>query len=222
MKVAVVIPFRDRGDANRRRNLDAVVQHLDGCGFIPWVVDDGRHGPFNRSAAYNAGRALYQADVYVWHEADMLVPPANLRDAVDLAAAEPGLVVPFTEYRALSEQDTWRARTGADPAGFTPEHVVCNGASVGAVGVTSEATMRTVGRWDERFRGWGFDDNAMFRAFSVTAGPPRWVNGTAYHLWHHPGNEASGADALATSLNHERWCLYRDAVTADQIRALTA
>lgn len=222
MKVAVIVPFRDRGDADRKANLFHTLYHLDACGFIPWLSDDFRSGPFNRSAAYNNGRALHPADVYVWHEADILVPHQQLRDAIEMAAAEPGLVVPFTEYRALSPEDTVKVRGGADPAGFTPEHVVKNGASIGAVGVCSEASMAAVGRWDEKFAGWGFDDNAMFQAFRVAAGPPRWVDGTAYHLWHKPGNEASGADAVATSLNHDRWCLYRDASTADEIRALTA
>jgi len=102
MNVAIVIPFRDRGnDPLRPANLRCVIEHWDGCDVPVWLSDDGRVGDaqFNRSQAYNRGAWFVDADVVVFAEADMLVPYSQIRQAVAMAAAAPGLVVPFIQYR---------------------------------------------------------------------------------------------------------------------------
>jgi len=230
----VIVPFRDKGDPWRAKNLGTVLEHLDQCGFDPHIVDDGRTGqaPFNRSAAYNRGIQAHPADVWVCHEADMLIDPEQLTTAVELAAAQPGLVVPFNTRNELSRTDTERVHRGADHRAFTPEYVMGDGRSVGAVNVVSAATMRLVGRWDEAFEGWGFDDRAMARAFKVVTGrDTRAVPGIGWHLWHVPGWSVEsrfrgGAhipphEHEATVRNERRYRRYRRASTPDQIRALT-
>lgn len=219
----IVVPWRDKGDRDRRANFDAVLDHLTGLGVGPVAVaDDGRLGPFNRSAAYNRGRAAHPSDVYVWHEADMLLPADQLEAGVRLALESPGLVVPFTEYRYLSAADSGAVRDGQPPEAFRPEFLMGGGKSIGAVGITSEETMRLVGRWDEKFAGWGHDDNAMFRAFTLCAGPARWVEGPGYHLWHPPGMQTPVVEEQdATNDNYRRWLAYKAAATPEEVRALT-
>lgn len=238
MRVAVIVPWRDKGDAWRAANLATVLNHLEvaDLGDVE-VYSDGRDGcaPFNRSAAYNRGYAdRGDADVFIFHEADMLIPPAQLRTAVELAADDAGLVVPFDTYRYLSPLDTRAVRAGTYPyLSAVPESVMSNGRSNGAVNVVSAATMRAVGCWDECFEGWGFDDRAMARAFEVaTSNPTRYVPGPGVHLWHKPGWSVEsrfrgGSDVpvhehLATVRNECRYRRYREAMTPDAIRALTA
>jgi hypothetical protein len=219
----VIVPWRDKGSPERRANFEFVHARLLADGWSVTVASDGQDGPFNRSAAYNAGRAQAPADVYVWHEADMLIPRAQLERGIELAAESPGLVVPFTEYRYFSYSDSCRILDGHPPEGFQPEHVMADGISIGAVGITSEATMRAVGQWDERFAGWGHDDNAMFAAFRVAAGRPRWVEGPGLHLWHPPGmQDPRREEQHATEQNYNRWLRYKNAESADLVRALTA
>src|SRR5512139_2601403 len=103
--VAIVIPWRDKGDAARADNFDIVYSYLRDLALGPVIVaGDGRSGmaPFNRSAAYNHGASSLDADVYVFIEADLLVPADQLFAAVRQASELPGLVVPFSEYRYLS------------------------------------------------------------------------------------------------------------------------
>jgi hypothetical protein len=98
-----------------------------------------------------------------------------------------------------------------------------DGASIGAVGITSEATMQSVGRWDECFSGWGHDDNAMFRAFGVCSGRSGWVEGPAWHLYHDPGMQSPVTEEQdATNANYARWLRYKNEEDPAQIRALTA
>lgn len=234
--VVVVIPWRDKGDPHRKANFDLVLDRLLDLDIGEVLVcDDGQtSGPFNRSAAYNAGRRHRpKADVYVWHEADMLVSATQLRSAIGLAAREPGLVVPFNTYAYLSETSTAQVLDGHPVTALPVDYVMNDGRSVGAVGVTSTATMQAVGQWDERFIGWGYDDRAMCQAFHIATGhDTRYCPGYGFHLYHEPGWAAGdrfygGAENIAmdeqqaTEANKRRLQRYREARTPDQIRALT-
>jgi hypothetical protein len=227
----VVIPFRDRGiDPRRSRNLARV---LDWWADSPWpvmVVDDGRAGDaqFNRSAAYNRGAEAARdagASVVVYTEADMLIPHGQVAAAIQAAKGSPGLVVPFTTYRYLSERDSELVCDGTLAADVAvPESEMGDGASMGAVNVVSMASLDAVGGWDENFEGNWYDDNAMERAFAVCCGVRRHVPGPAWHLYHLPGwtgDHLSEADRAATEANRRRWERYAAAGTPEQIRALT-
>lgn len=234
--VVFCVPWRDKGDTARADNLDIVHTHLRDLNLGDIIIEsDGRTGnaPFNRSAAYNRA-AAHAADVYVFTEADLLVPRTQLQQAIHQATTTPGLVVPFSEYRYLSARQTCRVRAGTVTAWTAdPERVMANRRSVGACNVVSRHTLTEVGQWDETFDGWGYDDRAMDRAFAVTSGQPtRFIDGPAVHLWHVPGWEADGRFAGgtpdlppherdATRRNADRYQRYKQARTAAQIRALT-
>jgi hypothetical protein len=229
MNVAIVIPFRDRGnDPLRPANLRCVIEHWDGCDMPVWLSDDGRVGDaqFNRSQAYNRGAWFVDADVVVFAEADMLVPYSQIRQAVAMAAAAPGLVVPFIQYRYLTPEDSCLVRAhDIKPGECIPESTMDNGESIGAINVVSRETLDAIGRWDEVFEGAWYDDVAMKIAFEVCAGLTRWVDGPAWHLWHKPGlggSHLTAEDEAATARNKERLELYRQATTPERIRELTA
>lgn len=152
----------------------------------------------------------------------MLIPDAQLELAVELALSAPGLVVPFTEYRYYSWPDSCHIVEGHPVEGFRPEMVMADGTSIGAAGVTSEETMKSVVQWDESFSGWGYDDNAMFRAFEVCAANPRWVEGPGHHLWHPPGMATPVAEEIAaTDSNAARWLRYKNEEDPEAVRSLT-
>lgn len=227
--VAVIIPFRDRGiDPLRKANLDRVVDHSRVYTKTPTVVSDGRDGDaqFNRSAAYNAGvRECPDAEVFVFTESDMLLDYTQIDQAVCLARETPGLVVPFTQYRYLTPEDSELVRADqVQPATCWPESTMDDGKSIGAINVVSRDTLDLIGQWDECFEGNWYDDNAMHRAFEVCAGPTRWVDGPAHHLFHLPGwkgDHLTDADRAATARNKARYDLYRKAQTPERIRELT-
>ena len=228
MTVAVVVPYRDRGiDPLRSANVITTGQWWRDFGDELIFVSDDRFGDaqFNRSAAYNKGCALTEADVFVFAESDMLVPLQQVQEAVELAESAPGLVVPFTDYHYLSERDSRDVRVGyAQPQDCLPESIRGGGASIGAVNVLSRETLTTVGGWDEVFEGSWYDDTAMRIAFDVAAGPTRWVSGPGYHLYHLPGwtgSHLTNEDRAATEANKQRLHLYEQAETAQRIRELT-
>lgn len=227
MAVVVCIPFRDRGtDPLRRANLEYVRDYWCGFGDVV-VVDDGRHGdePFNRSAAYNRAAAATDADILVYVEADFLVPYEQVRQAISMAASGAGVVVPFTDYRSLTAEDSERVRAGVkDPAACVPGRRIMS--EFGPATVMSRATLEAVGCWDEGFSGHGYDDLAMGLAFELAAGPTRFVGGPGYHLHHLPGYEGahlSNADRAAIADNKQRFRLYQQArrKAAQEVRQFT-
>lgn len=229
MSVAVVIPWRDRGlDPLRSGNLARVRGHWSGYRAPLLIADDDRCGDaqFNRSAAYNSGAAAAgDADVLVFTEADIIIDFAQINEAVALAAQSPGLVIPFSEFRAITPEDShWVRLESADPAACESRTVKGYRGSIGAVNVLSRKAFDAVGGYDTHFEGAWYDDDAMKIAFEVCCGPTRWVDGPAYHLHHWSGGHGthlSTADRLATARNRQRLSLYRRARTAEQIRALT-
>lgn len=239
MKVAFVIPFRDRGkDPNRPRNLDAARTWLEHVGLGPVVVSgDGRDGDaqFNRSAAYNRGAAEMDADVTVFYESDLLVPRAQLVDGIRLAGEAPGLVVPFSNFMAVTERYTpWvraEVQLGRIPRGLDDvrpefaEQVRGDRKSTGAVNIVSRETLTAIGQWDEQMAGAWFDDDAMEIAFRTCAAPTRFVDGPGWHMYHlsgASGGHLTAEDRAATAANKARWLLYRAAVgDPEKIRKLT-
>jgi hypothetical protein len=229
MTNAVIIPFRDRGtDPLRQLNLACVQYHwVNEHGITPRIVSDGRDGDqqFNRSAAYNHAANTTDADVLVFTEADMLISPRQIREAIALATETVGLVVPFTERHEFGPDDSARIRDHTkQPNQCHAEVVKPKPRRTGAINVLSRDTLNLVGQYDEQFEGSWWDDRSMHIAFDICAGPTRWIDGPAWHLYHLPGYEGehlTPEDKAATARNRERWQLYTHAQTPDQIRRLT-
>lgn len=226
--VAVVIPFRSRGnDPLREQNLARVLTEWRENGYEPIVVSDGRRGSdaFCRSAAYNQAVEMVDADVYVFTESDLIIRPEAIEMAVDLAVEEPGLVIPFSEFRSLGEKDSRLIRHfAADPSSCLTSVVRGYRGSIGAINVVSRESYDLIGAYDEGFEGAWYDDDAMKIAFEICCGPTRWVDGPAYHLYHLSGGRGghlTDEERAATMKNSIRYEQYQSASTADEIRLLT-
>lgn len=224
----VIIPFRDRGiDWRRSANLKASLQWWRSRGIEPIVVDDGFSGDeqFNRSRAYNRGAGISKAEILCYIEADLLVPANQLYDAIRMAAERPGLVVPFSRFMAMIERDTEFVRAGLiPPAQACAQQMRGDNQSIGAANVVTRESLGMVGGFDEGFAGHAYDDDATELAFRLCCGPTRFVAGASYHMHHLPGalyGQASEADLAATERNRQRFELYKQAKTPEDIRRLT-
>lgn len=227
--MSVIIPWRDRGrDPLRKANLHRALRHwADFPAPVHVVSDGGSNGDsFNRSRAYNRGAAATDADIIVYAESDLLVDHDQIRDGIELAAAEPGLVVPFSRFMAITPEDSVRVRDHRiDPLDAVADQVRGECGSIGAVNIVSRETIVAIGQWDERFAGAWYDDDAHAHAFATCCGPTRFAAGPGYHLYHLPGasgDHLSDADRAATDRNRRRYERYLGASTPQQIRELTS
>lgn len=229
MSKKIYIPFRLRDGADMRRgaNLNVVLGWWYSHGYEPVVVSDGGSGDaqFNRHRAYNTAVAENpNEDVFVFSEADMLIHPDQIEEAKDKALTASGLVVPFTEYRYLSDKVTahirdcytdlpddelaeWWSLPVSDPFSvfdMRPESVMKDGKSIGAVNVVSRKTLYTTGGFTESTSGNWYDDNIVDEGFAFLTRRTRFVRGPAMHLYHLPGwtgDHLTPEDRAATQHN---------------------
>lgn len=230
-KIKVVIPFRQREGADPRRaaNLEVVLAWWWVNGFDPVVQSDGLDGDsqFNRHRAYNlAVERFPEADVFVFAEADMIIHPSQIISAVHMADKPPGLVVPFTQYRYLSDGTTdeirykfhvlkrdmlaeWWAMTPDNPVSIfceDAESVMEDGRSIGAVNVVSARTLNLTGGFTEATSGNWYDDRIIEEGFAFLTAPTRFVTGPAVHMYHLPGwkgDHLTEEDKAATLRNKQ-------------------
>lgn len=230
MNVKVVIPWRDRGkDLRRGANLEVVQSWWYGLGYDVVIQSDGLEGdaPFNRHRAYNlAVERFPETDVFVFAEADILLPASQVRDAIAEAMGEIGIVVPFTQYRYMSDTATgfirdyyydhspgdiatWWALEATDHRSLfamNPESTMEDGKSIGAVNVISRLSIEMAGGFTEMTSGNWYDDNITEETFRHFTKKTRHIEGPATHLYHLPGwkgDHLSTEDQQATAWNKQ-------------------
>lgn len=200
------------------------------------IEGEHRDGVFNRSAAINvAASEAGDWELAIIADADTLVAVPQLQDAVALARRTQRLVAAFHEVHELSERATrWilEDTEARDEAGLSAMASVsgCERVRRGSDDPTTvqssmlvvpRAVWDAVGGFDEKFVGWGCEDNAFWRACELLTGEPKRVHGPAWHLWHPSGRPANAAD-LDYQRNQWRYRLYANALCAEDVRRLRA
>lgn len=223
MKVSLAIPYRS-DDPARILALQRVLLHygdlLDaGVANIHVTANEGK---FSRTAARNVAVeeaiAADQPDVVAVIDADCIVPLGNLLDGCRSAVERQIAVLPHDHFLELTQQGTQRALHEPDFGKWRESWCVQpdfgrsrpSGVVIFPVGV-----WRSVGGYDERFSGWGYEDAAMLLALQISGGWSRG-KGEIWHLWH-PAGERSIVNLDDKKLFNR----YREAVSDERVlRAL--
>jgi len=178
----IVVPWRDT-DPDRAQAFEFVSTRLHT--LLPdarLILADSGHEPFNRAASRNHGVTLADEGVVVICDADTIPEVEPLHAAINAAAADGLLHLPYTHYRALSKAGTTAARGGTKLRGCHAElETTC---SQGGILVMRADTWQAAGGMDERFTGWGFEDAAFHAAVRTVHGDVIRHAGTIHHLWH--------------------------------------
>ncbi len=219
VKVLVVIPFypgdNEEQSRQRTRNLRHVLRLYEDC-YPEWerVIATDYAIPFSKAFANNqvifTGKILRTSfpDVLLFNDADSLCSPQAIRNAVDMAHSQPGLVRAFRHYRRLTEVYTENLRYWRD-AFNQPYDWHMDGSLSHACIAVRYSCYKQVGGYDPRFRAWGYEDLAadiMFGAFWQA----RYVNtGTVVHLHHKPTEgdpRFASYQAANEQLYYKRYC----------------
>jgi hypothetical protein len=184
LRVLVAIPWRPQPDRVYAHHLtrERYAELLPGVD----IVDvDTEHDPFCLAGCRNKGVRLAEdmaADVVVLGDADTLPEREPLLAAIE-GAARDGLVhLPYTQYWSLRGDGTAQYRRGVPLERCN--HFEVPGACSG-VYVASPATWWAHGGQDERFLGWGAEDAAFWSAHVALLGSePVRHEGRVYSLTH--------------------------------------
>lgn len=188
------------------------------------IEGESPEGPFNRAAAINdAARKAGNWDVAIIADSDAWVPEQNLDQAIIQARKTGKLVSALSEVYELDE-DTSRHVTSC---GFLAldhtrvERVRTRDLETQSLCVVVPRPLfEAVQGFDERFIGWGGEDNAFWRACEIVGGTPERIPGPAYHLWHPSGAPANKAQDPLYRANWDLWTKYSKARTVEDLRRI--
>jgi hypothetical protein len=165
--------------------------------FPDWPLVEGHHvtGLFNRSAAINTAAELAgDWDVAVVIDADVIIHPPNVVEAVKQARGSGRMTMPFETRRDLNARGTQLVLSGYEGdwkryVRRTYEH------QTSSVVVIPRRLWDDIGGFDEGFRGWGLEDTAFAIAAETLTGQPiaRGIAGDAWHLYHRTAPEKHGS-----------------------------
>lgn len=195
----IAMPWRDIGCEWRRQAHDYAVDYWSRFGVV--VEADAGGELFSRADSLNQAVRASTESVVVAVDADMLIPEAQIAEAVRLAEDSHGMVVPFDEARYLGAIETRKVYGGVPPWLADPQWRFRPQSStpcLGGCNVLSMATLDAVGGWPTGFAGWGCEDLAFADACSKVA-PVRRVSGPMVHLHHPKGGDYVAPQTLAAN-----------------------
>lgn len=179
-----------------------------------------RQGQWSKGAAVEyardalrsaVARGAPDADVYVVHDADVVVHPEALTAAVEVVArGQAAWAVPHGTVRRLSEQRTALVLAGEAELETSRQFTRYPYTGIAGGGITVvRADVYEDCPIDARFLGWGAEDECWGWALNVLHGPPWRGDAALWHLWHpHPAPRSRHGTSKAS---HDLWLAYRHA-----------
>jgi hypothetical protein len=138
------------------------------------------------SGSRNDGVNLAKKDgcnVIVLNDADTFPQIGPLLESIQAAANDNKVHLPYNQYRFLYEDDTKKFLSGI-PLEECDSHILDEDACSG-VNVFSLSAWDSIGGGDEKFKGWGREDNAMNYVHTIVHGTPYVRHkGVAFSLYH--------------------------------------
>lgn len=184
----ICMPWRDSGDRWRQQAKEWCLQYWQEADLQ--VVEGNGN---SRSAMCNdAAKIAIEsgANVLIFADADTWGPISQITDAIRAAVETGQLVHAFTSYTKLDSSQTQRA-TRTEPSRVRPERLTrtarSKGGHVSGLTVVPVELWKRLGGFDERFVGWGFEDQAFHLAAEVLADGTQRIEGQAIH-WYHRGD----------------------------------
>jgi GT2 family glycosyltransferase len=232
--VSILTTFRGDGGA-RDRNLAAVLDWLHPIPEAEIIVveQDRRPsmeaavaargmshcfafnpGPFNKSWGLNVGFRRCRGEVVVVADADIIMDRDALESGNAACRSEFAAVKPYDRLIDLTLEDTERVLTGWHPepgqrSGEKPNRegigeFIC---FCGGLFVIRREVYEELGGFDERFAGWGGEDDAMTIKLQTLISTTHVVaDRTAWHLWHERQRDGSSSPALYAK---NRWLVHQ-------------
>lgn len=145
---------------------------------------------YNRSEARNNAFQSADGEILIITDADTATSHQNVLDAVDLVSRTQSWVIAHRTYHSLTQEYTdalLQDRPDVQLRPPFPSHWTMRNKSQAGVLVMPREAYETVEGYDERFNGWGYEDNAFAEKLDKKWSPALRTSGEVVHLWHERG-----------------------------------
>lgn len=188
-ELGIVIPYRnDYGYRERiiNYNICRLRRLLPDAQII---VQDAKDSIFNRSQARNIGASKSYRKYLLLLDADTVFNVGQIVKGIEIIKAGVApWVIAYQDYYSLTEAASMKLMNMDDPCIELGEpqagEFMFKLKSFAGVLLMEKKVFDEVGGYDERFIGWGYEDNAFKDKMDTLHGSFQRVDGRAYHLWH--------------------------------------
>jgi uncharacterized radical SAM superfamily Fe-S cluster-containing enzyme len=177
----------------RRPDVEIVVAEWDGthavdCEHVKRVEGIGQ---FTRSRARNAALAAATGEMICFLDSDMIMTTDAWEESIETAKRY-DCYSPFTKFKRLGKLKTqnrinqdhtfnWALPVNNDIGGSLAQ---LKGNLTGGIFICKRSFIESVNGWDERFKGWGYEDIALCKHAERGGYKVGWGLHQALHLFH--------------------------------------
>lgn len=147
--------------------------------------------PFSKAKAVNEAVKKSKGDILVITDADIFYDPLLLERCIKELESHPW-IIPYNEILNIHRKST-SDLLEVEPQWPIPINVETRQRTHGprlrgGVNIVPRKHFEAVGGFDERFVGWGAEDDAFAATLKHLCGRYKRMDGTIYHLWHPHNN----------------------------------
>lgn len=186
----IIIPFHSK-DTFRKKDLHVVMNYyktlFPNTDMI--IASDG-NDPYSKSSAINKAVKKTKTECIAIIDADILCPKNAMLSGLKLLKSFP-LILPYNNVCDLSRH---MSEVLYDKPYYALNTSMLHGKNrhnnksvpVGGINLINKTCFMKINGFDERFTGWGGEDDAFVAASDTICGPHKRLTGNIYHLWHPP------------------------------------
>lgn len=186
--VSVLIPFRP-DEPYREKAFKWILE------FYKKMLPDAEicigscnSGLFCKSAAVNEAAEKSTRNIFVIADADIIFDPQSIEHSLFLLE-EAAWVIPYTQVLDISKNSTDKLLRRKPFWPGTAENLEVTKRTpraVGGLNIVPRKHFEAVGGWDERFFGWGGEDDSFCYTLDTICGKHKRLQKDILHLWHKP------------------------------------
>ncbi|MDP4105998.1 MAG: galactosyltransferase-related protein [Bacillota bacterium] len=187
-KVSILIPFvsndEDRNEAFKwvKKFYENTLPEAEIC------IGVTEADPFSKSKAVNHAASLATRDIFVIADSDIIYDPSLILQSVRLIEKHPW-VIPYQKVFNLDAESTAELLKYEPvwPIPFVYSGRQRPQMGWGGINIVQRHQFERVAGFDERFQGWGGEDDAFAFSLLYLFGRPYRIDTSIFHLWHPPG-----------------------------------
>lgn len=190
--LSVLIPYRPDGGPRDEIFAWLLARYEKLLPEAEICIGENGDEPFSRSKARNDAYRKATGRYFLVADADTLFHRSQIEHALDCVKGTRAWMLPYKWYYNLSYEYTTEVLKSAPdvtiPEPNNPSQWEHRIESWAGLLVMPRMAYEEVGGYDERFVGWGYEDNSFQLALDAIWGPfQRMDDGYCLHLWHPPG-----------------------------------
>lgn len=191
MQISIIIPFlSDNGD--RDLAFDWVKEYYKRILPSADICAGSSEKPFNKAQAINKAVQNASGNILILVDADIICSPEAILKSIRMLKKHTW-VIPYKKVLDISKESSSKLLNLEPGWPFSiniksNNRVTGNNTPVGGINVLKRESFEAVGGFDERFLGWGGEDDAFAAAMNTLCGGFKRLNNSIYHIWHPSAN----------------------------------